>query len=156
MNAKGTEWKECIKIWNQLWIMISIYSSASFHSYDYIPWNANNIIHVHFIMNYEAKIYQTEISRAWELNFTNLIEILTHKTLGSRCDVGLVLDERHVGAAEDQGQAPDHQDHQQSVFCCEAGRQWVQDTHISKIIHVIVSLGLNSELLLNSQLCTDK
>ena len=56
--------------------------------------------------------------------------ILTDEALSPRGDVGLVLDDGHVGASDDQAQRPDSEDDQQRVARGEAGAQRVQDAHV--------------------------
>ena len=47
--------------------------------------------------------------------------ILTDEALSPRGGVGLVLDDGHVGASDDQAQRPDSEDDQQRVARGEAG-----------------------------------
>ena len=55
---------------------------------------------------------------------------LTDEALGPGGDVGLVLDDGHVGAGDHQAHRPDPQDHRQGVPRGEARGQRVQDAHV--------------------------
>ena len=55
---------------------------------------------------------------------------LTDEALGPGWDVGLVLDDGHVGAGDHQAHRPDPEYHQQRVASGQSRGQWVQNAHV--------------------------
>ena len=68
--------------------------------------------------------------------------VLTDEALGPGWDVGLVLDDGHVGAGDHQAHRPDTQDHQQRVARGQSRGQRVQDAHVPGNMNNVIVLKL--------------
>ena len=77
---------------------------------------------------------------------------LTDEALGPGGDVGLVLDEDHVRAADDDGDDPDGEDDEEGVPGGEAWCQWMQDAHVPETQHLHLESFLNNQISLNIQI----
>ena len=76
------------------------------------------------------KWIRKKISKQWYLQlWEQYSPCLTYVTLWSVFRMGEV-DEGDVGSADEEGEEPDDEHHQQRVPCRQAGSQRVEDAHV--------------------------